>query len=168
MQKESLAEFVRITRNDKQMSLMDVRMQSGKQLATSYISRIENGDVVNVGPKKLQALAKGLAVSEEILFSLVRGKTADPVKVSHERFILIADAYSGVPPQMKKDLEPFIAAIETALKNHLQNNADLSATEIEQVKKSKNAVIEKYLEKNSIDESSSTVETKKPSRRKAS
>ena len=46
-------------------------------------ARIENGDVENVSPKKLQALAKGLGESEEHIFSLVRGKKIDTGKIAN-------------------------------------------------------------------------------------
>ena len=62
VQKERLGDAVKRIRDDKNLSLEDVRRKSGNTLATSYLNRIENNqvaaDVISIG--KLQALAKGL------------------------------------------------------------------------------------------------------------
>jgi transcriptional regulator with XRE-family HTH domain len=56
-----------------------VERQSGGQISDAYVSRIENGYILNVSPKKLKALAKGLHRTYEE----VRAK-ADGVLVENE------------------------------------------------------------------------------------
>jgi transcriptional regulator with XRE-family HTH domain len=76
-------------RNEKGFSLLDVQRHSRNQIAGSYVSRIENGiaDPEGVTPKKLQALAKGLQVSEDEIFAVARGLSPngeEPGELEHE------------------------------------------------------------------------------------
>ncbi len=68
-----MADYVQRVRAEKRLSLNDVRIRSGYQIVNSYISRIENGDVTNVGLEKLSALAKGLGVPGDEIFAVARG-----------------------------------------------------------------------------------------------
>lgn len=83
----TLATFVRQTREDKGYSLERVQQLSGNQINASYVSRIENGYVTeeSVTPKKLQALAKGLRVSEDELFAVARGKSPNEPDIEKEK-----------------------------------------------------------------------------------
>jgi transcriptional regulator with XRE-family HTH domain len=72
---ESLADYVRRVRSEKNLSTPDVERQSGGRITDAYVSRIENGYVKNVSPEKLQALAKGLGVPEDEIFAVARGKS---------------------------------------------------------------------------------------------
>jgi transcriptional regulator with XRE-family HTH domain len=72
-ERETLADYVRRIRNEKGLSLSDVRRASGNRIANSHISRIENGEVKGVGVEKLTALAKGLGLPGEELFAVARG-----------------------------------------------------------------------------------------------
>lgn len=72
---ENLSDYVRRIRAEKGLSTVDVETQSGSRISDSYVTRIENGYVKNVSPEKLQALAKGLGISEEEIFAVALGKT---------------------------------------------------------------------------------------------
>lgn len=72
---ETLPDYVRRIRIEKRLSTVDVEKQSGNRISDSYVTRIENGYVKNVSPEKLQALAKGLGVTEDEIFAVVRGKS---------------------------------------------------------------------------------------------
>jgi transcriptional regulator with XRE-family HTH domain len=74
-ERETLADYVRRVRQEKGLSLNQVRVHSGYKIANSYISRIENGEVTNVGLEKLSLLAKGLGVVEDEIFAVARGKS---------------------------------------------------------------------------------------------
>lgn len=75
VQKERLGDAIKRIRDDKSLSLEDVRRKSGNTLATSYLSRIENNqveaDVISIG--KLQALSKGLDEPISKLIELALG-----------------------------------------------------------------------------------------------
>lgn len=90
-QTEGLADYVRRVRNEKGFSLLDVQRNSRNQIAGSYVSKIENGfaDADGVTPKKLQALALGLQVSEEEIFAVARGKSLTvPEAFDSEIFVM--------------------------------------------------------------------------------
>ncbi len=79
-QRPDLANYVKRVRTEKRLSLKAVERQSGRrgnQIASSYVSRIENGvaDPTGITPKKLSALALGLGVPEEEIFAIARGLT---------------------------------------------------------------------------------------------
>lgn len=75
---ETLGDYVRRVRTEKGLSTTDVetisRQGSLKGISDAYVTQIENGHVTNVSPQKLAALARGLQISEEELFAVVRGK----------------------------------------------------------------------------------------------
>jgi transcriptional regulator with XRE-family HTH domain len=74
-ERETLADYVRRIRNEKQLSLRDVSTRSGGQIANSHISRIESGEAHGVSVEKLRSLAKGLGVPEDEIFAVARGKS---------------------------------------------------------------------------------------------
>jgi transcriptional regulator with XRE-family HTH domain len=75
-QPESLKDYVKRIRHEKDLSLLDVERNSGQNIAGSYVSRIENGVANDEGitPKKLLALAHGLGVPEMEIFFIAAGK----------------------------------------------------------------------------------------------
>jgi transcriptional regulator with XRE-family HTH domain len=89
---DSLAEFVRNTRLEKNLSAGDVERASGGRISASYISRIENGQISNVSPEKLIALAAGLDVIVEKLYRIASGLKAEAPK---ERTEMMAEAFDG-------------------------------------------------------------------------
>ena len=54
----SLAEYVKSERQKRGLSAVDLERNSGGAISDSYVSRIESGQVTNVSPEKLDALAK--------------------------------------------------------------------------------------------------------------
>jgi transcriptional regulator with XRE-family HTH domain len=110
---ETLADFVQRIRAEKRLSLSDVERQSGGQITDGYVSRIENGYILNVTPKKLVALAKGLGVSEDEVFAVARGKTTSGDLAFDELRML--ELYRLLPPE--KRLEA-IAHLEVLFQFH--------------------------------------------------
>lgn len=113
---KTLAEFVSRIMNEKNLTARDVESKSGFNITHSYVNKIKNGDAKNPSSPKLQALAKGLDQPEEIIFAIVRGKKADSEKISNERFADIAKGYAALSPGERESLEPFIAAVELAIR----------------------------------------------------
>ena len=71
-----LGDFVRRTRNEKDLSCNDVSRQSvgfGKRISAGYVSRIENNLIKNPSADRLMALARGLDVPAEELFARAFG-----------------------------------------------------------------------------------------------
>jgi transcriptional regulator with XRE-family HTH domain len=115
--RESLSELVRRVRQDKGYSLNEVSRRSGLEIANSHISRIENGESTNVSVEKLQALAKGLGISEVEVFAAARGGLTETEMVKEEHARLI-EMYSDIPAQCQKDVMDLLAV--------LQNNHSIS------------------------------------------
>jgi transcriptional regulator with XRE-family HTH domain len=114
---ESLADFVRRVRNERGLSLLDVERQSartGEKIAGSYVSRIENGLSANPSKNKLMALARGLGVSNEELFAVVRGmeSAAPTVDVAEMKLLL---SFRELPAEAQEYLLITAQALERAL-----------------------------------------------------
>jgi transcriptional regulator with XRE-family HTH domain len=99
-QKEKLSDFIRRTRNENGLSTADVEQKSGYTVTDGYVSHIENGRVKNVSPEKLKALAKGLGVSEEVIFAVARGKTVSEGLELEEMRAL--DFFRKLPDELKE------------------------------------------------------------------
>ena len=113
--KENLAEYVKRVRAEKGLSLTDVQKRSGNQIANSYVSRIENGiaDSDGVTTKKLQALAKGLGISEDEIFAVARGKKPehDP-EFLKSRLGLLSLKFDKVPPDKRVNVEALLDLLD--------------------------------------------------------
>ncbi len=88
---ETLGEYVRRTRTEKNLSTSDVQARSMNSISDAYISQIENGNVKNVSPEKLRALAKGLGVVEDEVFRVARGLAP----ASTDVFEMMAETFGG-------------------------------------------------------------------------
>lgn len=88
---EDLADYVSRVRFEKDLSQRDVEIKSGHSISKGYIGQIENRTVLgrSVTPQKLQALAKGLGVSEDEVFDVARGvNAAEPSTLEAEVGVL--------------------------------------------------------------------------------
>lgn len=101
-ERETLADYVRRIRNEKRLSLREVSLRSGGQIANSHISRIESGEARGVSVDKLRSLAKGLGVPEDELFSIARGRSA--VGELNAEEWRIVHYYRSIPFERQLDL----------------------------------------------------------------
>lgn len=123
---ESLSDYVRRIRQEKNLSTPDVERLSGGKITDAYVSRIENGHVKNVSPEKLMALAKGLQVPEDEIFSIARGKSLEPM-TPHD-FISALEAlgveqfsaYGGLHNLLLEDQQEIIAMVEAMVEQKLK------------------------------------------------
>lgn len=112
---ETLADYVRRVRiKEKNISLSTVQRNSKNKIASSYVSRIENGIVKNVTPDKLSALAEGLGVPEDEIFDVARGKlpiTEDDLQDDEEVAALFYK-YKILKPAAKKEIARLIRILD--------------------------------------------------------
>jgi len=104
MNRESLGDFVRRIRTEKNLSCRDVSNQSarfGKRISGSYINRIENEPKLRPTADRLRALAHGLSVPAEELFALAIGYA--PEGETPEEIELIT-RFRELSPQRRDDL----------------------------------------------------------------
>ena len=103
--KESLGDFVRRIRAEKNVSCADVSRRSGRKgqrrIVGSYVNRIENNPKLGPTADRLTALADGLGVPAEELFARVVGYV--PEGESSEEIELLA-RFKELSPQRRDDL----------------------------------------------------------------
>ena len=112
---ETLAEFVRRVRSEKNLSLSDVERQSarhGPKIAKSYVSRIENGHNDNPGPEKLKALARGLDVPEEEIMAVAFGRS--PKSPAEARELKMLGYFRELPGDRQDDVIRMTKALHAA------------------------------------------------------
>jgi transcriptional regulator with XRE-family HTH domain len=106
--KNRLAKFVRDKRVLKKLSASDVERNSCGRISDAYVLRIESGNVANVSPEKLDALADGLGIPADEIYRIARGL---PQETPKDRLEILAETFGG------KDLtEQDWAEIEAVLK----------------------------------------------------
>ena len=88
---ETLQDYVRRVRIEKNLSAVDVETRSANTISDAYVLQIENGAAKNPSPEKLKALAKGLGVSEDEVFRVARGRPAQPEGV----YEIMAESFGG-------------------------------------------------------------------------
>jgi transcriptional regulator with XRE-family HTH domain len=116
-QTESLADYVRRIRVQvKDFSLSEVEMNSGGEIDSSYVSRIENGQVKNVTPEKLNALAKGLQVPPDEIFAVARGKSLTEAEAFDSEVYVL---FTGFEELSDKDKAEMLASVRM-LGNEIQ------------------------------------------------
>jgi len=111
----SLAEYASRVRHDKGLSLMDVERASarhGEKIAGSYVSRIENGLSLNPSKDKLIALAHGLGVPEDLLFTIARGKA--PRNDTEAREVQLTAHFRQLPDAYQEDVLRFVKSLHGA------------------------------------------------------
>ncbi len=113
---ENLSDFVRRIRGEKNLSLLSVKRRSGGQIAGSYVSRIENGYTLNVTPKKLRALAKGLGVSEDEIFAMARGSAGLDMDIE---LAALLQKYEALPREHRDELRILIKVIDREIDRRL-------------------------------------------------
>lgn len=109
---ETIQEFVKRVRNERGLSTTQVAKNSGKKISSSYITRIENEPFKKVSPEKLTALALGLGITEEEIFAVARGKTANKDTVINERLENLVLKFGTFQPAKKRKAEVYIELLE--------------------------------------------------------
>jgi transcriptional regulator with XRE-family HTH domain len=97
---ERLADYVKRLRNEKRLSLNEVARLSGGQISNSYVSLIENGYILNVTPKKLRALARGLQVDVDEISAVAIGRSPqDPSLIERQ----LLGMFRELPQEQRDD-----------------------------------------------------------------
>jgi transcriptional regulator with XRE-family HTH domain len=134
---ESLGDFVRRVRRENRLSTTDVEKRSGGRISDAYVTRIENGQVKNVSGEKLAALAKGLGITEPMLFSLVCGQLFhrpgafefDDAEIFDWEIRDAFKAYSELSDEDKRDLLPTVRL----LGNEIQRRRPIAPAKTQEV-----------------------------------
>lgn len=112
-QLEALSELVRTVMNEKGLNYRQVAERSGDLISHTTVFDVVNLRSKDVKAKTLRGLAKGLGVSEEEIFAVVRGKTTSGELAFDELRML--ELYRMLPPD--KRLEA-VAHLEVLVHYH--------------------------------------------------
>lgn len=82
---DRIGRFISSIMSKRKLSTYDIERLSGKKITQSYVGRIKNGKIENPSPDKLKALAKGLGITEEEIFSVMRGKSPNSGLIANEQ-----------------------------------------------------------------------------------
>jgi transcriptional regulator with XRE-family HTH domain len=108
-QLETLSEYVRAVMNEKGLNYRQVAERSGDLISHTTVFDVVNLRSKDVKAKTLRGLAKGLGVSEEEVFAVVRGKTTSGDLAFDELRLL--ELYRMLPPERRLET---IAHLEVA------------------------------------------------------
>lgn len=123
MKLESLESFVRRVMREKNLKPGDVQRRSKGRVSDSYIGNILSGQARNLTVEKLKALAVGLGVDEEELFSVVRGskKPIDDEGFRESLYFMLYEKSKTASVDKKKLIDSVLRML------HKEIEEDLSA-----------------------------------------
>jgi transcriptional regulator with XRE-family HTH domain len=103
-ERENLGDYLRRVINEKNLTYRQVAERSGGRISHAAISDIISGKTKEIKSSTISALAKGLGVSEEEIFAVIRGKspTDDPDYKNWKYAALFDDAKKLSPEQMRQ------------------------------------------------------------------
>jgi transcriptional regulator with XRE-family HTH domain len=119
-QEETLGEYVKRIRLEKNMTVKAVSARSGKKpngsfnISPSYVNKIENENPNPTGPL-LDALAQGLGVTRAEIYGVAFRIEFTGAAIANERFAKFAAAYAQLDEPGRASLEPLLAALEMTL-----------------------------------------------------
>jgi transcriptional regulator with XRE-family HTH domain len=115
--KEDLADYVSRVRVEKGLTTQDVAERSGGTITRGYVSHIENRHSINVTPNKLKALAKGLGVPVEEVFSKARGSKSeqDEAEFQESLYFMLYKKSRNVSPDKKEFIQKILQMIDREL-----------------------------------------------------
>lgn len=120
-EKENLSDYVKRIRRENKLSTTEVERQSGNQISSSYVTRIENDPNKKVSPEKIKALAKGLNVPEHEILK-VAGFKNSLTPDSDPTFAEIGVFFSGydeLTEEDKDEIKPFLQMLASDIRRRL-------------------------------------------------
>ena len=112
IERETLAQFVRRNLREKGLSYAEAQRRAGGAISKGYICDICNGLEVSLTVRKLQALARGLDVSEDELFAIARGAAISQNDLDTSRFALMYFRYQRLPEEDRQAADLLLDAVD--------------------------------------------------------
>ncbi|MDQ1592976.1 MAG: hypothetical protein QOG71_3603 [Pyrinomonadaceae bacterium] len=109
-----LSDYLRRKLNeDETLTLRKIEERSGGKITHSYLSKILNRVVKNPSVEKLQAIAKGLGVSDDEVLAAVRGKRPeDDPDFLKSRLGLLSLKFNKIPIDKRVNVEALIDLLD--------------------------------------------------------
>ena len=111
-----LSEFITQKMIEKRLTSYDVQQRANNLINQSYVVKLKNGDVTNLSVAKLEALAKGLDVTKEELFSIVHGGSPSSQNIVNEQFQNLSQIFENLPASKRLHAQILINMIEREFK----------------------------------------------------
>lgn len=109
---KTLADFVREVMEKKNLTARKVQENSGGRITYSYVNKIKNGEAKKLSATTQEALARGLGVTTQEIFDLLRGKSLNGARIENERFFNLSEDYARLSPEDKREIEVLFRALE--------------------------------------------------------
>jgi transcriptional regulator with XRE-family HTH domain len=130
IERESLGQYVRRVLKEKGLTLTDVQRRAGGGISRGYICDISNGHITSLTLKKLQALARGLDVPEEELFSVARGAPPRPQEFAESRFAVVCARYLELAEEDQKEVAALLDLVAREIERRRgRRSGELSCNE---------------------------------------
>jgi transcriptional regulator with XRE-family HTH domain len=111
---ETLSEFVKRIRKEKNLSTTDVEKNSRKAISSSYVTRIENEPNKKVSGDKLKALAVGLGISEDEVL-----KASGFFNENLDEIRVFFSGYEDLNEEDKDELKPMLVMLASDIRRRL-------------------------------------------------
>lgn len=110
-----ISDFVRQTIHKKGLSYRKVADKSGGLITHSTVSDVVNERVTNLSSQTISGLAKGLGVTEQEVFDIVRGKQPNKETKVSERFELLSLKFGALKPSKQSRAEVLVDVLDREL-----------------------------------------------------
>lgn len=112
---QNLADFVRQKISDNELSYRDVAARSNGLISHGTVGDIISGKNLNPSPKTIKGLAKGLNVSEDELFNIVRGKKLSDDEYEESLFQSLYYKHNRLTPRKKAEFKRILEMVDREL-----------------------------------------------------
>lgn len=119
----NLATYLKDTLLLKNLTTIQVSRRAkgkGHSLDQSYVSKLKNGDSVNVTIDKIEALADGLDVPLQEVFDAITGRKENPEIIQHQRLIKIDERYLTLDEKTRSRVDYLLDIAEREMNYHNQ------------------------------------------------
>ncbi|HEX5732080.1 MAG TPA: helix-turn-helix transcriptional regulator [Blastocatellia bacterium] len=123
MSREGFDKYVIRILKDKGLTPTDVERRSAGGISDSYVALITAGKVKNISVDKLKALARGLGVSEDEVFTSACGVTIPKNEEFHEsEFVGLFYKYSRLADVDKREVRAILEIVDREIDRRLVKN----------------------------------------------
>lgn len=115
MENNPLGKFIAEVMDRFSLTSYDVEARSGGEIKQSWLIKVKNGLIKSPSAPKMKPLAKGLGVTEEELFAVVRGVSPDTNKIDNEEFQKMSLKFDRLPVEKKEKAREVIEMLDSYL-----------------------------------------------------
>lgn len=118
----TLAKFVDRICSERSISAYDIAKRSGGEISAAHAQRIRTGKVSNPTNAKLKALAKGLGITKDELYTVLAGKEPDANTIIDPRLHRMGRNYKKLKARDKQAVDPLLDLLDREIQRLLRLN----------------------------------------------